>query len=407
MTLALAAALLASAAFAQPAGKPPPLPGIADVGGSAGGGRFVSIAALSAHARAAMAAEPERPGDRAARRAREAAIDQALAGLGRIVTRGRVERRGWLREWRGEAQSVFAVRCDRFAERGGRQALEALQGQDATIAGAVTGVSGRLVTLGDCRLLPAGLALPPGSGLQEAGGLEPRPPTAAEANAGPGRGIAAAAIDRVLYTARFQTRLDGLGNMYTDRDERVYVLLRDGAGYRHEWSFPFTDLDVALSRRREPGRWLRWRQEGEAVVLEDAEGQRIGLDQPRTMLPLPAGARFEHGYYLLHVGQGGLRRDRSYAFRADGSVTLGANSLVAANLGPNGFLAVTRPGTSNAARYAFDGFALTLTDAEGRSERRFVAQFAPAPEAGAPDSLILGGEVYWTRREGSGGGRSK
>ncbi|WP_211882159.1 hypothetical protein, partial [Plastoroseomonas hellenica] len=359
----------------------------------------VSIAQLSARALLAREAAMGQATDRTARRAGETAATQALATLGTIVARGRVEARGRVREWWGDEQSVMALRCRRFAERGGQDALQAMEGQEVVLAGTVLEVSDRLIAMSDCRLLPAATALPPLAALTEARGLEPRPLTAAEANAGPGRGIAPTDVERVLYTARFQTMPDGLGNMYTDRDECVYVLLRDGSAYRHSWSFPFSDLDLGLSRRREPGRWLRWHRDGEAVLLEDAEGRHVDLNRARQLLPLTPGTRFDHHYYLLNVGMGGFRRDRAYTFRSDGTVTLSASNLVAANLGPNGYIAATRPGSRSEVRYAFDGFVLTLTDAEGRAERRFVAQFA-APQNGVPPSdLIIGGEVHWTRDE--------
>lgn len=402
--LAVAAA---TPVLAQSAGKPPPAPpaptGAAapSPGGAAAapsGMRAVSIAQLSARALAAMqAAGPST--DRVARRAGETAATQALATLGTIIARGHVERNGWVREWRGDERSVMALRCRRVADQRDRDAMQAMAGREVVLTGRVLEVSGRLIAMSDCRLLPEATVLPPLAALPETGGLEPRPLTPAAANAGPGRGIAPADVERVLYTARFQTMLDGLGNMYTDRDERLYVLLRDGSAYRHAWSFPFSDLDLALSHRREPGRWLHWRRDGEAILLQDADGRRIDLNQPRQLLPLAPGTRFDHHYYLLNVGMGGFRRDRAYIFRSDGTVTLSASNLVAANLGPNGYIAATRPGTQSLARYAFDGFALTLTDADGNTERRFVAQFDAPPDGAAPNDLVLGGEIYWTRGE--------
>lgn len=393
------AAAAATPVLAQSAGKPPPAPSAPAGVAAPSGLRAVSIAQLSARALLAREAAMGQATDRAARRAGETAATQALATLGTIVARGHVERNGWVREWRGDERSVMALRCHRFTDRRDRDTLQGMEGQEVVLAGTVQEVSDRLIAMSDCRLLPAATALPPIAGPPEARGLEPRPLTPAEANAGPGRGIAPADVERLLYTARFQTMLDGLGNMYTDRDERVYVLLRDGSAYRHSWAFPFSNLDLALSRRREPGRWLRWRQEGEAILLQDADGRRVDLHQPRQLLPLAPGTRFDHHYYLLNVGMGGFRRDRAYTFRSDGTVTLSASNLVAANLGPNGYIAATRPGTQNIVRYAFDGFVLTLTNADGSTERRFVAQFDTPPAGVAPNDLVLGGEVYWTRNE--------
>ncbi len=67
-----------------------------------------------------------------------------------------------------------------------------------------------------------------------------RPLDYAEAYGAPGAGIVLSDIDRVLYDAEFANRMDGFGNGYTQRDEDIYVLLRDGTAYRHAWNFAFS-----------------------------------------------------------------------------------------------------------------------------------------------------------------------
>jgi hypothetical protein len=53
------------------------------------------------------------------------------------------------------------------------------------------------------------------------------------------------------------------------------------------------------------------------------------------------------------------------------------------------------------ARYAIDDYALTLTGPNGETERHLLAR--PDSETSAvPDSVIIGGEVFWTRKEKAG-----
>src|SRR5690606_9209806 len=136
---------------------------------------------------------------------------------------------------------------------------------------------GGVISLNDCRVFthdPDETEL--ASLSDDSAGLMLRPPEYEEAFAGPGQGIAMSDIDRVLYAAEFNNRIDGFGNGYTDRDEDIYVLLRDGTAYRHEWNFAFTDLDVDLSRQREPDHWFSWRESWGNVTLTQTGGLDAG-----------------------------------------------------------------------------------------------------------------------------------
>ncbi|ONG55525.1 hypothetical protein BKE38_09025 [Pseudoroseomonas deserti] len=357
-------------------------------------------------------------GEARATRAQEQAMDRAIAALGSVVIAGTATGHDRLREWRGDAQSVLALRCRSFANDTDKQGLEALEGQPAAVAGRADSIvlsrrGSGTVFLRQCRLLPAGQMPQPAAGLAEAGGLEPRPLTAAEAQGAPGQGIDPAQVAKLVYTSDFRTMMDGMGNGYTQRDEDIHVLLRDGSAYRHGWGFPYQDLNLALSRRREPDRWLRWAEARGVITLTDAKGGSRVLRNGQALAPWPAETVLDHHWYFLHVGQGGVRRDRSYSFRADGTVEASRSSLVAA-VTPGGGADVAGPGFAASGgamsghvaaigprrqaqlRYRVEGDVLVLTAADGRVERRLFARFA-SDQAAVPRSVVIGGEVYWTR----------
>lgn len=99
---------------------------------------------------------------------------------------------------------------------------------------------GGTISLNDCRAFIHDPAKTELAGIaDDSAGVMLRPPEYAEAYAGPGEGIALDQVDRVLYDAEFENRMDGFGNGYTHRREDIYVLLEDGAAYCHAWNFAY------------------------------------------------------------------------------------------------------------------------------------------------------------------------
>lgn len=395
----------------------PPAPGL----------RLHTLAQISALVSNAMDTAGAKPStrDRALSDARSKAGEVALGRLGPIAIKGRVIGSDRLREWRGERQSTFEIRCRSFAADADRDRMKASNGTDLLVSGAVrsvsedrTGLEGR-IALKACRVLPADAPTLDQATLTEEGGLMPRPMEPEEAFAGAGKGIDPGSVDSVLYEASFSNRMDGFGNGYLDRQEDIYVLLKDGSAYLHTWSFPFTDLDVAQSKRREPARWFTWKSGwlSSGITLTSSLGEAKTLEKPQRLKPLKTGSTFAHAYYYLTVAFGGVRRDRGVTFRADGTMTATRSSFVAASTGygggnvgvsgpgfsysggggGQGFIAAQGPSGEITGRYAIAPWSLTITATDGSIERRFFAHLDS--ETGTPpDSVIVDGEVYWTRK---------
>ena len=277
-------------------------------------------------------------------------------------------------------------------------------GQDRIVVGEVRWVSdareeGEL-SLDDCRVFvhdPAEVALT--TIADDSAGLMLRPLDYAEAFAGPGAGIALSDVDRVLYDAEFANRMDGFGNGYTQRDEDIYVLLRDGTAYRHEWNFAFTDLDVDLSRQREPDRWFTWQDNDGTLTLTHTggldAGEEIDVSEARRLMPVPEGQRVDDTFYYLNVGMGGGRSDREYAFSTDGQLHYSRSGFVAGNFGTSYIIVAGNSGDEvSTASYEFDGYTLLI---DGQ-ERHFVA-LIDGEDPGRPEEIIIDGQVHWLRED--------
>jgi hypothetical protein len=342
--------------------------------------------------------------DRDLRKARE---DHAEAWLGQraaLAIYGRIVGENSLREWRGDQQSAFSASCRSFADDAQEAAMARDLGQDRILVGEVRWVSdareGGELSLDDCRVFvhdPAQVALT--TIADESAGLMPRPLDYAEAFAGPGAGIALSDVERVLYDAEFANRMDGFGNGYTHRDEDIYVLLRDGTAYRHEWNFAFTDLAVGLSRQREPERWFTWQDNGGTVTLTQTGGLDAGVEidmsEARRLMPVPEGQRLDETYYYLNVGMGGGRSDREYAFSTDGQLHYSRSGFVAGNFGTSYIIVAGDSGDEvSISSYEFNGYTLLI---DGQ-ERHFVA-LPDGEDPGRPGQIIIDGQVHWLRED--------
>ena len=396
-----------------------------------------TLAQLSAFTTAAMdrvASKPKANESRDLRNEREKAALEVLKGLGVVAVRGRAIDDDDIREWRGDQQSTFALRCRGFIDKNHQVRMKDARGQDVILTGEISSVFEHRHSIGGGLALSRCAVLSPSADtkdlqtatLPEVGGLQLRPPETAEAYAGPNKGIPLGNVEKVVYEASFRYALDGMGNGYTDRNEDIYVLLKNGAAYHHRWKFPFTDINVDLLKHREPDRWFTWEQHSNTLTLTRASGEKAGeqiaIKKPSMLKPLRKGQTFDHRYYFLHIGMAGVRRDLGFDFRSDGTVTVTRSSLVAGNAGygggdvvaagpgfaysgggafGQGFIMAQGPSGEFTARYAIDDYALTLTGPNGETERYFLAK--PDSETSAvPDSVVIGGEVFWTRKEKAG-----
>jgi hypothetical protein len=360
--------------------------------------------------------------DRKIRETRENAGKTALQALGVIAVRANVVDRDDLREWRGDQQSTYKVNCRAFVDKQTEERFKGLEGSETTIAGkvanfVVSSSGGGSINLAKCGFVDGARLTK--ANLPESGGLALRPPNAQEANAGPGKGIQMRDVERIAYKSDVRMGIDGFGNLYSDRNEDTYVLLKDGTAYHHHWRFPFTDLNVALVKHREPWNWYRWRQEGRDLVLTATDGEHAGQTKTVSgaglLTPFPPGALLNKAFKFLHVGMMGVRRERDYVFRRDGTLDLHKSNIVAgrtfagANIsasgpgaaysgGPNASLIVAGRPDDQRVRYRIDGYVLELTADDGAVVRYFIARFDfDDDNADGPGLLYLGGEMLWDR----------
>ncbi len=337
--------------------------------------------------------------DRDLRNARE---EHALAWLKQwpaTALYGRVTGKSEMREWRDDQQSRFSARCLSFADDAQEANMEREIGQQRILVGEVRWVRDEaesgVLGLRDCRLFVHDAAKTELASIDDdSAGLMLRPLEFEEAFAGPGKGISVGDIDRVLYDAEFENRLDGFGNGYTSRQEDIYVLLRDGTAYRHEWNFAFTDLDTARSRAREPGRWFTWRKSWGSIKLKAEDGEEIDLSKARRLMSVPEGQRLDQTYYFLNVGMGGSRSDREYAFKADGQVVHRRGGFVAGNFGTH-YITVVGKDDVTTSKYAFDGYTLLIDGPDGQ-ERHLAAVFE-GDDPARPEEIIIDGQVHWLK----------
>jgi hypothetical protein len=413
--LPVLAAANARLAAGTPSAPPPP---------ASGAIALYTIVQLSTAAEAAMntVASADAAKDRKISETREKAGKTALEALGVIAVRANVVGRDDLREWRGDQQSAYRVSCRAFVNKQTEERFKGLEGSETTIAGKVANFvvnssGGGSIILAKCDFVDG--ARLTRANLPESGGLELRPPNAREANAGPGKGIQMGDVEKIAYKSDVRMSLDGFGNSYTDRNEDTYILLKDGTAYHYHWRFPFTDLNVSLVKHREPGNWYRWQQEGKNLLLTATGGKYAG--QTKTvaglgpLAPFPPGALLGKAFKFLHVGMMGVRRERDYVFRRDGTLDLHKSNIVAGRTfaGPDigvsgpGFaysggnnaslLVVGRPNDQRL-RYRIDGYVLELTADDGAVERHFIARFGD-DKADDPALLYLGGEMLWDRNK--------
>lgn len=195
----------------------------------------------------------------------------------------------------------------------------------------------------------------------------------------------------------------GVGGGVT-MDFEPIVLFRDGSYYEVEGP-ALEDVDLAGARAREPRNWGSWRRQGASFILTDNRGRSNDhqLQQGSFFKAFPASAAPLRGTFES-VGGGGnsaLGGDVTIAstdrlvFNADGSFGT-RRSTGALNSG-----ATSGVGSAVAARRAGGGrfsvrdHTLTLTHADGRTERRFFAFGSRrTPAQVAPNMIFVGETVY-------------
>jgi hypothetical protein len=175
-------------------------------------------------------------------------------------------------------------------------------------------------------------------------------------------------------------------------------------------------------KRRDADHWFRWREEGKSLILTASGGRKAGqvktVSGAGSLTPFPPGTLLGKTFQFLDVSAIGVRRERDYAFRRDGTIDLHKSNLFAGQTlagpnigvsgpgvaytgGPNATLIVTGRPDNQHLRYRIDGYVLELTADDGTVERQFIARFGD-DKADDPRSIYIGGQLLWdqdTERE--------
>jgi hypothetical protein len=225
-------------------------------------------------------------------------------------------------------------------------------------------------------------------------GLERKPLTAQEVKTKPGAGLSLSAIEGVYFNQTVQNRMDGFGNMYVDRNEDTYLLLKDGTAHNYSWTFTPQDFNAAYSKREEPKNWERWQRKNGDYVLIDSTGGRTDLHDFSRVLPMPKGSKLNHYYHYLTVNATS-QVNRGIGFKADGSFTTDTSVPLAGGLVAGGSVYSTPPDSSQTkGRYEIDGYTLTFTTSDGRVSRMFVGIFEYEKNPKNPEWIYFGGILY-------------
>jgi hypothetical protein len=211
---------------------------------------------------------------------------------------------------------------------------------------------------------------------------------------GTARSVAAQNIDAIDAIAFDSVTHFGYGGMLTF-DPTPMVLFKSGdVAYMTVLNAP---EGLAAHRAAHPKLWLRWRREGNAILIGTAQWRR--LPYTKTLGPAPAGYRLTGNYQSLsgggNIAVGGssgviawsnLSFDRSGAFTSGG----GSGSFTETN-GGEARVATSGVRADEHGAYEVNGYALTLRYASGRVEQRVIVV-----DPKEPDVVWIDGSG-WTR----------
>jgi hypothetical protein len=316
----------------------------------------------------------------------EKAVLEKLKSLGTVYIIGIALDEDFLGFEKGKFKSKYVVYCsDDFKKEIGKTFV---------LSGTVNKFDyGWIQLTNGCNRVPNSSGLKK-SNLPDNLGLERKPLTAQEVKTKPGAGLSLSAIEAVYFKQTVQNRMDGFGNMYVDRNEDTYLLLKDGTAHNYSWSFTPQDFNAAYSKREEPKNWERWQRKNGDYVLIDSTGGRTDLHDFSRVLPMPKGSKLNHYYHYLTVNATS-QVNRGIGFKADGSFATDTSVPLAGGLVAGGSVYSTPPDSSETkGRYEIDGYTLTFTTSDGRVSRMFfgIPEYEKNPKN--PEWIYFGGILY-------------
>lgn len=247
-----------------------------------------------------------------------------------------------------------------------------------------------------------------------------KPKLAGAAGAAPGRTSPAApalasappshpenwkAVEGVYFRSAF---IFGVGGMMVQDFEPV-VLFRDGTYYAID-DAALEDVDLTSERARRPGDFGQWRKSGNSYTLvdnddKDGKSDPMALQDGRFFKAFPAEAagntlaktysRVSGGGNTALGGDVIVGGRTDIAFSPDGSFGRKGGGG-AMNTGATSGVGVTVSGrNASAGRYQIKNYTITMTQPDGRTERKFFAfGSAKTPPALDTDMMFIGDRVY-------------
>jgi hypothetical protein len=211
-----------------------------------------------------------------------------------------------------------------------------------------------------------------------------------------GKGIQPEQVAHVLYHLNFQT-----ANGFSTSVE-IYLLLKDGT-IRDDIPVPIDEMDMSLSRRKEPEKWGKWRRQGEKFLVawpdrpnhyEPLEGVSVAVPAKRNEKlqgTWKATASFGdmttgvsiHNWAVTFTPDGRFEKSRSGSSgngtmaQTLNGVYIGTNyddegssvSVSTPNVAGGSSSKSTKKGSDRRGTYSFNGYLVVLRYDNGREER--------------------------------------
>lgn len=196
----------------------------------------------------------------------------------------------------------------------------------------------------------------------------------------------------------------GVGGMMIMRFEPL-ILFKDGSYYEID-DAALEDIDLAAERSRRPNDWGRWARQGDRFVLTNSKGKAhdYALQQGQFFKAYPANGTAQPLGSYESIGGGGntalggevmIAIQNRYTFLPGGIFSTARSTGATNNGSVNGVGSTVAANRAGQGRYTVDRYTITLTQPDGRSQRRF---FAFGSEKTPPrldkDMIFIGDTVY-------------
>lgn len=194
----------------------------------------------------------------------------------------------------------------------------------------------------------------------------------------------------------------GVGGMVTVEYEPV-VFFRDGSYYEVEGP-ALEDVDLSARRAAKPSAWGTWKRTGAAYVLTDSKGRASDEKLQdgsffKAFAAEDGGGTLRRGYKRVSGGGnaalGGemsIMVENRYAFAPDGSYSRAGSSGAIGSGAQSGVSMAAGGSNRGGGRYSIKRHTITMTGADGKTERQFFAFGSQGQVPRIDDDMIFIGD---------------